>query len=142
MDVLSGATDAYEGKWEILTEETKGFEEFSDAIGRPEENRTHVRNQVYVVEYKKDVNNVNVTVEMQGVSTPKTFSWTPGVEFNYVGLDRANMKSTIRWDGNVCREDHASETGKWTAIRTVDGDSMTLTSECNGVTMVEKFKRV
>ncbi|XP_046556930.1 uncharacterized protein LOC124266171 isoform X2 [Haliotis rubra] len=109
---------------------------------RSEEKRKLQRNLVYVVEYKKDGDNVNVTVEMQGFDQPMNFSWTPGVEFEYVGLDGTNMKSTFRWDGSACREEHASVTGMWTSVRTVDGDSMTLTSECNGVSMVEKFKRV
>ncbi|XP_046556931.1 fatty acid-binding protein 2, liver-like [Haliotis rubra] len=134
--------DAYEGKWEILPAEATGFDEFSAAIGVPEEKRNLMKNLVYVVEYNKDGDNWNVSLQVQGSDQPMNFSWTPGVEFEYAGLDGTTMRSTIKWDGSACHEDHASVTGKWTSVRSVDGDSMTLTSESSGVSMVQKFKRV
>ncbi|XP_067660865.1 fatty acid-binding protein 2, liver-like [Haliotis asinina] len=134
--------DAYEGKWEILPAEATGFDEFIAAIGAPEDKRTLMKNLEYVVEYKKDGDNWNVRLQIRGGDQPMNFSWTPGMEFEYTGLDGTPIKSTISWDGSACQEKYTTATGTWTSVRSVDGDSMTLTSECNGVSMVQKFKRV
>ncbi|XP_071097168.1 fatty acid-binding protein 2, liver-like [Haliotis cracherodii] len=134
--------DLYQGSWKILTEETTGFDEFMDAIGVPEQAREVLKNLVYVVEYTKHGDSWTAKVEVVGSNEPEVYSWTPGVEFEYEGLDGMKMKSTFRWDGSACQEEHASVTGKWTSVRTVEGDSMTLTSESKGKSMVQKFKRV
>ncbi|XP_048245446.1 uncharacterized protein LOC124128599 [Haliotis rufescens] len=134
--------DLYQGKWELLPEETTGFDEFTDAIGVPEQAREAFRKVAYVMEYTKDGDSWTAKVEVVGSNEPKVYSWTPGVEFEYEGLDGMKMKSTIRWDVSACQEEHASVTGKWTSVRTVEGDSMTLTSESKGKSMVQKFKRV
>ncbi|XP_048245268.1 uncharacterized protein LOC124144850 isoform X4 [Haliotis rufescens] len=85
--------DLYQGKWELLPEETTGFDEFTDAIGVPEQAREALKNLVYVVEYTKHGDSWTAKVETVGSNEPKVYSWTPGVEFEYEGLDGMKMKT-------------------------------------------------
>ncbi|XP_046556928.1 uncharacterized protein LOC124266170 [Haliotis rubra] len=133
--------ELYQGRWELLPVETTGFEEFSDAIGCPKQGRETFKKLVYVVEYTKHGEIWQARAEVKGFGEPKEYSWTPGVEFEYEGLDGMKMKSTITWDGSACQEKHASDAGEWTSVRTVEGDLMTVTSESKGVSMVQKFQR-
>ncbi|XP_041368751.1 retinol-binding protein 2-like [Gigantopelta aegis] len=135
--------DNYVGRWELMPEQTTGFDEFSDALGTPKEGREAFRNLVYILEYAREGDKWTATAEIKGQGHPRTYVWSPGVEFEYEGLDGSKMKSTISWDGSVCHEKHAQVNGgEWTSTRRLEGDVIVLSSICKGKEMVQKFKRI
>ncbi|OWF54365.1 fatty acid-binding protein, heart-like [Mizuhopecten yessoensis] len=134
---------SFNGKWEIQSSDN--FGEYMTAIGVAEEKKAEA------ITFLGDESKMSYEIINSGndwefrVGTKageKTIKFTLGQEFDTFTLDDRPIKTTFSLDGgnlNECQKGDGFET---TNVRTVDGDSMTMTMSGNGVTCTRKYKKV
>lgn len=133
----------FKGKWEIQSSDK--FTEYMDAIGVAAEEKEEA------LKFLGDGSKMSYEICNCGdewefhVGTQageKTIKFTLGKEFETFTLDGRPIKTTFTLDGENLKECQRGDGFETTNVRTVDGDSMTMTMTGNGVTCTRRYKKV